>query len=186
MERVFVPCEAVMEATDLFGAQDVSHLAPEELTPDLSSASVDAAQPAAVAFVIPGDPVPFARAGANGAQRFTPKRQRDFMALASLAAHQAMAGRVPLDGPVELCVEAIYLAPKGWSRKKRAAALYKTSRPDLSNIEKLVEDSLNGIVFIDDSQVVRRGPECCKRYGERAETRITVRPLLGGDAETLR
>ena len=167
-----------MEATNLFSTQDPAPVLPVETAQDQSNGEQVGKQTAEVSFVIPGDPVPFARAGANGAQRFTPRRQRDFMALASLAAHQAMAGRPPLDGPVELCVEAIYLAPKGWSAKKRAAALYKTSRPDLGNIEKLVEDSLNGIVFIDDSQVVRRGPGCCKRYGDRAETRITVR-LVG-------
>lgn len=143
--------------------------------------ALSADRSAVVTFVIPGDPVPFARAGARGAQRFTPKRQRDFMSLASLAARTAMGDQLPFDGPVELCVEAIYLAPKGWSQKKRAAALYKTSRPDLSNIEKLVEDSINTIVFVDDSQVVRRGPGCCKRYGERAETRVTVRSLGGGE-----
>ncbi|GEP09851.1 RusA family crossover junction endodeoxyribonuclease [Methylobacterium gnaphalii] len=126
--------------------------------------------------------MPFARAGARGAMRFTPKRQRDFMALAKLAAHQAMGNRPPLEGPVELCVEAVFLYPKGWSTKKRAAHTWKLSRPDLSNIEKLVEDSLNEIVFLDDSQVVRRGPGCCKRYGDRAETHITVRSL-GGPAE---
>ncbi|MDV2986169.1 UNVERIFIED_CONTAM: RusA family crossover junction endodeoxyribonuclease [Methylobacteriaceae bacterium AG10] len=139
-----------------------------------------------ISFVIPGEPVPFARAGARGAIRFTPKRQRDFMSLAKLAAHQAMAGRAPLEGPVELTVEAIFLAPSGWSKKKRAATVWKLSRPDLSNIEKLVEDSLNEIVFLDDTQVVRRGPSTCKRYGERAETRVSVRVLDDADAEALR
>ena len=50
-----------------------------------------------IAFHIPGDVVPFARSGGNGKVRFTPKKQRDFMALVKLAAHQAMNGQPPLE-----------------------------------------------------------------------------------------
>lgn len=175
-----------MDTADLF-------VRPETEAPITVSAGEAVAQPlgepvlsTVVSFVIPGEPVPFARAGAKGAMRFTPKRQRDFMSLAKLAACQAMNGRAPIEGPVELTVEAVFLVPSTWSKKKAGAAVWKLSRPDLSNIEKLVEDSLNEIVFLDDTQVVRRGPRSCKRYGDRAETRVTVRMLDSADGEALR
>lgn len=132
-----------------------------------------------ISFTVIGDPVPFARAGSNGKQRFTPREQRAHMLLIGLLAKQAMGHHPPLFGQLELCVEAIYEPPASWSAKRRAAAGYKVSKPDLSNIEKLVEDALNGIAFNDDAQIVRRGPRCCKRYGERAETRVTVRMVEG-------
>ena len=106
-----------------------------------------------IAFVIPAEPVAFARSGGNGAVRFTPKRQRDFMALVKLAAHKAMDGAPPFSGPVELQIRAVYRVPKSWSKKRAATAHWRTARPDSDNIGKLIADSINEIVYGDDAQV---------------------------------
>lgn len=39
---------------------------------------------------------------------------------------------------------------------------YKSSRPDLDNLAKLVADAMNGIVYFDDSQIVKL--LCEKKY----------------------
>lgn len=120
---------------------------------------------AAVVFSVPGEPVPFARAGANGKRRFTPKKQSDFMGTVQMYASQAMRGLALLDGPLSLTIEASYVVPASWSKKKRAAAVWKASKPDADNISKLVKDALNNVVWIDDAQVACLHVE--KRYGER-------------------
>ena len=97
------------------------------------------------------------------------------MAIVRLFAQQAMAGRAPLNGPVKLTVEAIYLQPTSWSETKAAATYWKTSTPDLSNILKLLEDSLNAIVWRDDAQVARVSIE--KRYGSVSEMHVAVETL---------
>ena len=130
-----------------------------------------------VTFTVPGDPVPWARAGAKGALRFTPPRQRAFAKGIKILAKAAMRGREPITGPVELSVKAIYQWPQSWSAKKRAEPLarWKTSRPDEDNLKKIVQDALNEIVFVDDAQVC--SGHCWKMYGDQAGLLIRVRPL---------
>lgn len=62
------------------------------------------------------------------------------------------------DIPIEVNICAYYGIPKAYSNKKRELALsrklYPTKKPDKDNVEKLVYDSLNKVVFWDDSQIV--------------------------------
>ncbi len=77
---------------------------------------------------------------------------------------------LPFDGPVRIDLLAVFEPPASWSQKKRAAAIGReiahTVRPDLDNILKAWLDALNGIVYRDDTQVVRVAAE--KRYGPQA------------------
>jgi Holliday junction resolvase RusA-like endonuclease len=77
---------------------------------------------------------------------------------------------LPFDGPVRVDLLAVFEPPASWSQKKRAAAIGReiahTVRPDLDNILKAWLDALNGIVYRDDTQVVRVAAE--KRYGPQA------------------
>ena len=133
-----------------------------------------------IAFQIPGEPVAFARSGGNGKIRYTPKRQRDFMALVKLAAHKAMDGAPPMAGPVAMTVRATYLVPKSWPKKRVAAARWRTAKPDADNIAKLVADACNEIVFEDDAQVAELTVQ--KRYGPLAGVTVSVASLEDGGA----
>lgn len=66
-------------------------------------------------------------------------------------------------GPVRMDFHFRFKIPKSWSKKKKAAMLGKlhTQRPDRNNLEKLVEDALNGVAYKDDSQV------CVGEYSKR-------------------
>jgi Holliday junction resolvase RusA-like endonuclease len=132
-----------------------------------------------LAFSVPGEAVPWARAGSNGKVRFTKPNQANFMAAVKMFAQAAMkkAGYLPFDGPLEMQVRAVYVAPKSWSAKKRDAALWKHSRPDADNLAKLVGDSLNGIAFADDAQVADLRVQ--KVYGLQAELIVSIMPLAG-------
>lgn len=106
-------------------------------------------------FVVPGIPTAWARAGAKGAVRFTPAKQRNFMAAVKTICAAAMRGAPPLSGPIEMSVKAAYPWPKSMTPKKRAlsGASWKTSRPDADNCAKIVADAINGIAFQDDAQI---------------------------------
>jgi len=166
-------------ATKEKGAPAVTTQGPDriKLNADIPIEPSLAAQEAMIAFTIPGEPVAFARSGGKGKIRFTPKRQRDFMALAQLAAHRAMNGQPPLEGPIELPIRATYRVPASWSKKRADAARWRTSRPDADNIAKIVADSINEIVFGDDSQVANLVVQ--KAYGPIAGVTVSAMALGG-------
>ena len=83
----------------------------------------------------------------------------------------------PLDGPVELDTE--FYRPRGVTcPTKREPAItnwlekHIMSRPDLTNYRKSCEDACNGILFLDDSQVV--GGKMRKRYAPQYSEGYTV------------
>lgn len=71
------------------------------------------------------------------------------------AAQNAMLGRPPVDFALRL--EALFLLPRPkamLAKKKLATVLVPvTRRPDVDNMIKAVFDSLNLIVWVDDSQI---------------------------------
>lgn len=76
-----------------------------------------------------------------------------------------------LETPIEATVFAYYKIPKSYSKKRIQSILegreYPTKKPDADNIAKIVLDSLNGIAFKDDSQVIKL--TVIKRWTEEME-----------------
>jgi Holliday junction resolvase RusA-like endonuclease len=76
-------------------------------------------------------------------------------------------GVTPKIGPLDVSLFAIMPIPGSWSKAKQANALAglisPTGKPDLDNICKLVLDAANGVLWTDDSQIVRL--DLCKAYG---------------------
>ena len=62
-----------------------------------------------------------------------------------------------ITGPIELELSFGCRVPKSWSKKKQDEVtngfIKHTSKPDLDNLIKCVKDALNGVVWLDDSQV---------------------------------
>ncbi len=145
-------------------------------------------------FTIPGAPVPFARAGSFGTRRFTPTKQRDYMLQVRAMAFEAMRGAPLLEGPLTMDVRAVYPIPETWSKKRKAAAYWKDSRPDADNIAKAIMDcigqneSLAGydklpaaLVFGDDAQVAHLN--VVKIYGPVAFVRVSVEALESSECQ---
>lgn len=128
-----------------------------------------------IAFEIPAESVPFARAGSNGSRRFTPAPQAAFMRAVGLYASRAMAGAAPLTGPVKVCIRATYEWPTSWSAKRRAGARWKDTKPDADNAAKLLCDAMNKIVYADDAQISSLTVQ--KVYGEAARVVVSVQSL---------
>lgn len=120
-----------------------------------------------IQFTIPGQPT------AKGRPRFrvvTPKGKPSFVStytppetvayeekIAAIA-RRAMAGRAPSAAPIEVMLELRMEIPASWTKAKRLAAsmgtVRATKKPDADNVLKGVKDACNGIVWVDDSQVV--------------------------------
>ena len=75
--------------------------------------------------------------------------------------------------PFKAKITAIFEPPASLSKKKKEELLFKvnyTKKPDVDNIAKIILDSLNGLVYKDDSQVTAL--LVFKDYGE--ENKIIV------------
>lgn len=130
-----------------------------------------------VAFVIPGLATPWARAGRKGGFSYTPGKQRAAMGDVKVIASGAMDGRPLLVGPLEVTMNFIYPWPKSISAKKRASFdwRWKDTRPDTSNLQKLIEDALICVVYRDDAQIAIS--HTTKSYGEPAQIQVEIQPL---------
>lgn len=85
------------------------------------------------------------------------------------AAINVMAGREPVTSAVEICVDFFFDRPK--SVKK--SVIHKTTKPDIDKLARAILDALTGVVFKDDSQVIRLS--ATKQFGipERAVVRVS-------------
>jgi Holliday junction resolvase RusA-like endonuclease len=102
---------------------------------------------------------------AKGRPRFSRKTGRVYTPAETEAAERsfrslAVAHRPaePLEGP--LFVQLVFGVPipkksRWWHEAALARCVWPTPRPDLDNYEKLVLDALNGIFWLDDSQIVK-------------------------------
>ena len=90
-----------------------------------------------------------------------------------------MGARRPTVRPVALLVHAFVPIPESWNQKEKEAALcgalLPTSKPDWDNFGK-VTDSLNKIVWLDDSQVC--DGRVIKAFSARPALRIEVREFI--------
>ena len=97
---------------------------------------------------------------------------------ARMVARVAMGSRTPLEGCLKLSIRIYLAVPPSWPKWKRRAALdddvAPSVRPDLDNFVKAVKDSLNGIVYLDDSQVIEL--EAGKLYSKNPGVEVEVWP----------
>src|SRR5882757_3194322 len=97
-----------------------------------------------VSFTIPGrvkgkGRPKFARRG-KFVHAYTPADTANCEAMVRSLASDAMEGRAPFQGPLVLAISIIINTPASWSKKKKAAAVYVTGKPDADNTVKLIGD----------------------------------------------
>jgi Holliday junction resolvase RusA-like endonuclease len=137
-----------------------------------------------IKFRIPGLPVAqprqrqsFARIGGKSfARNYTPAKHpvNDFKALARMAAGMAYDGP-PLLNAVEIQVVFVFARPKNVLKRHGTGRLPHVSKPDLDNVLKALLDALNGVVFMDDSQVnVARVEKWKAAVGEQPHTLVRL------------
>jgi crossover junction endodeoxyribonuclease RusA len=68
----------------------------------------------------------------------------------ALAAHNAMGGRAPVSGAVDVWLVFVLPRPKSAPKTRTPAA---TKRPDADKLARAILDALSNVCFVDDSQV---------------------------------
>jgi Holliday junction resolvase RusA-like endonuclease len=130
---------------------------------------------AVVRITIPGVAVAKGRPRFTRAGRvYTPAATAKYAKRVSQAAVDAMAGEPPITGPVEMIMHVRLPIPASWAKAKRASAEQGGTRPigkpDADNFAKNIMDACNGILWLDDAQVVDL--RCVKYYA--AEPCVSV------------
>ena len=98
------------------------------------------------------------RAGKNSfTKMYNPQAQLKKTVKFLLSGHEE---ETPIEGPVYIEVYFWFIPPESWSQKKKNRALglvspkiYHTSKPDKDNLEKFINDCLDGTILKNDAQI---------------------------------
>lgn len=131
----------------------------------------------AISFTVTGIPAPQGskRHIGNGVLIESSKRVKPWRADIREAAISSMIGRTPLSGPLDVNLTFRLLRPKGHFGAKGlrpSAPTFPAVRPDLDKLTRAALDAIKGVVYADDSQVVRI--DVAKVYADVPGLRATV------------
>ena len=107
-----------------------------------------------------GDVIPAARLRFSNRRCYQPKRNQEYRQKVQTAARVAMTGAEPLTD--EICA-----AVKIYRKYKRSSRIFG----DVDNHLKAIFDALNGVVFVDDSQICRCVVE---KYTDKENPRAVI------------
>jgi len=130
-------------------------------------------------FSVDGDPVGKQRPRFSRGHTYTPKKTVDYEKLIADKAKEAMGLTKPLETPVAVYIYINHAIPASYSKKRKEACLNRFERPkkpDLDNVAKAFLDSMNGIVYKDDVQVVSL--HVTKRYDTIPSVHVCVKEEL--------
>jgi Holliday junction resolvase RusA-like endonuclease len=132
-----------------------------------------------IKFTVYGDPIAQGRPKfttvSGHAKAYDPKKSRSYKSIVYGEALKVKPA-VPFEKPLEVTIKIFRFIPKSFSQKKRKLAencvIRPTTKPDVSNVCKSIEDALNGLIWKDDSQIVHLVVQ--KFYGEVPRVEIEV------------
>lgn len=112
-----------------------------------------------IEFNVPGKVQAKQRPRFNGKFAYTPKETIAYENQVKTCYLEKHRDVKPLENPLKVKIIAYYEVPKSASKKKKLQMLHNeifpTVKPDTDNIAKGILDSLNGIAYLDDKQVVK-------------------------------
>ncbi len=134
-------------------------------------------------FQVEGDPKGkgrprFSRVG-SFTKVYTDKQTLSYEAMIATFAKQAMGGTEPLKTPVSVFLYVRLPIPQSYPKKRKEACLNGSEmpckKPDIDNIAKTYLDAMNGVIFVDDIQVIDLHVK--KVYAEKAGVDVMVMEL---------
>lgn len=111
----------------------------------------------------------------------TPKDTVNYEALVKLEyAIQCKEHKFPDDAQLDMRIMAYYGIPKSQTKKNKELMKKKLLRPikkpDMDNVIKIIADSLNGIAYRDDTQIV--DCQIRKFYSDRPRVEVMIRQIV--------
>jgi Holliday junction resolvase RusA-like endonuclease len=110
---------------------------------------------------------------------YTPAATMAYEAEIARLAEKAMGELQLLATPISLRVVAHHAIPPSWPKRKQLLAMdgeIIPGKPDLDNVAKAVLDALNGVVYVDDKQVIKLVAE--KKYSLDPRVEVYVHEVL--------
>jgi len=139
-------------------------------------------------FYIEGVPIAkgrpkFARRG-KFVTTYTPKKTKAYEEDVKTAALEYLERNFKifniLRTPISVTIDIALGVPKSYSKKRREACLSGEERPlkkpDIDNVAKCITDALNGVLYIDDCQIVRLS--ITKRYDVVPHAVVLIKEVL--------
>jgi len=121
----------------------------------------------------------FARRG-NFTSTYTPEKTKTYEDEIRMMAKAAMGSSEPLETPVSVYIYISVGVPASFSKQRRKDALANIEKPmkkpDIDNSAKCHLDAMNGIVYLDDKQVVNL--HVTKVFAEAPCVQVMVKECL--------
>lgn len=118
------------------------------------------------------------------AHAYTPAETKAYEELVKAEYIKQCSGKFDKNIPISLSIVALFEPPKSDSKKKRTQKInneiYATRKPDWDNIGKVICDALNGVAWVDDSQIV--SASVAKIYSEENKVIVFIKELGDSDA----
>lgn len=135
-----------------------------------------------VEFIVPGEPQGKARHRmTKKGHAFTPARTVAYEGWIR-DNYVDQVGRVELQGPLRATIRASFGIPKSKSKSASldmlAGEIMPIKKPDADNIAKVILDSLNGMAYKDDTQIIEL--LVIKEYRTDPSVLVEIEELKGG------
>ena len=151
------------------------YIKPFSINKDLLEKSIE--------LTIPGEPVgkgrPRVTTRGKFAHAYTPKKTKNYEQHVVNTYKQKYTYSDMLHGPLSSEVMAFFPTPQSVSKRKRQLMINNiitnTHKPDIDNIEKSILDSLNGLAYEDDSQIISLYGE--KRYSDIPRVELKIKEV---------
>ncbi|MBQ8044123.1 MAG: RusA family crossover junction endodeoxyribonuclease [Clostridia bacterium] len=101
---------------------------------------------------------------------YTPDKTKDYEEYVKVCyKNKYNIKQTPTEKPLKAKITAFFEVPTSYSNKKKKELIGQphAKKPDIDNISKIILDSLNGLAYKDDNQIVEL--EVKKLYGEEAK-----------------
>ena len=122
-------------------------------------------------YILDGDPVAWARAGINGGRLYD--TQKHLKLIMGLNIRNQHGDRPFFEGPLILEVTFFMPIPKRVKNRSLLEGQPTKSKPDCSNLVKLIEDSCIGLLYKDDAIIYKIVAQ--RVYGQRPRTEFIFR-----------
>lgn len=124
-------------------------------------------------YILEGDPIAWARAGLHGKKFYD--TQKHLKLVMGINIRNQHSDRPFYEGPLILNVQFFMKMPARVKDKLSWEGKPTKSKPDLSNLIKLIEDTATGILYNDDCLIYKINAE--RVYGQKPRTEFTIREV---------